>query len=84
MESLIGNRESEVRNQLLVHMYENATIDVDTTEQIWRWAKNHKGAKCKKGEYKRTREEKYCTGTKRLKHAMLRNNLAEETSLADI
>ena len=34
MESLIGNRESEVRNQLLVHMYENATIDVDTTEQI--------------------------------------------------
>ena len=33
MESLIGNRESEVRNQLLVHMYENATFDMDTTEQ---------------------------------------------------
>ena len=27
---------------------------------------------------------KYCTDTKRLKHAMLRNNLAEEASLADI
>ena len=27
---------------------------------------------------------KYCTDTKRLKHAMLRNNLAEEASLTDI
>lgn len=33
MESLIGNRESEVRNQLLVHMYENATFDMDTTNK---------------------------------------------------
>ena len=33
MESLIGNTVSEVRNELRVHMYENATFDMDTTEQ---------------------------------------------------
>ena len=82
MESLVDSIGSEVRNQL--RKYENATTNADTTEQTWRWCKNREGDKCKKGEYKRTREEKYCTDTKRLKHAMLRNNLAEEASLADI
>ena len=31
------------------------------------------------GDTNENMKKKYCTGIKRLKHAMLRNNLAEET-----
>ena len=49
---------------------------MDTTEQTWRWAKNHKGGKCKRWIQTDT-WMKILYGTKRLKHAMLRNSRAE-------
>ena len=49
---------------------------MDTTEQTWRWAKNHKGGKCKRWIQTDT-WTKILYGTKRLKHAMLRNSRAE-------
>ena len=76
MESLIGNRESEVRNQLLVHMYENATFDMDTTEQTWRRAKTARVVNAKRWIQTDT-WRKILYGTKRLKHAMLLDSRAE-------
>ena len=63
-----------VRTQL--RMNEDETTDVDATEQTCRWRKNRKGAECKKGANGSVKK-KWCTGTKRLKHALLFNSRAE-------